>query len=140
MAAFGGSTPARRGVCVPRALLTQPPENVNVGRSFLISLLFFILPPPAYPLSSRPLSLSFCPTSRARLEESNLRMTPSAPIISSELCSKYSLSSSLSSSSFSRNVLIAYFFEFKTHLQFRFSSLKLSLDFLKYYAVETFKS
>lgn len=139
MAAFGGSTPARRGVCVPRALLTQPPENVNVGRSFLISLLFFILPPPAYPLSSRLLSLSFCPTSRARLEESNLRMTPSAPIISSELCSKYSLSSSLSSSSFSRNVFV-YFFEFKAHLQFLFSSLKLSLDFLKYYAVETFKS
>lgn len=45
MAALGGSTPARRGVCVPRALLTQPPENVNVGRAFLISLLFFILPP-----------------------------------------------------------------------------------------------
>lgn len=44
MAALGGSTPARRGVCVPRALLTQPPENVNVGRAFLISLLFFILP------------------------------------------------------------------------------------------------
>lgn len=56
------SVPAWRG-CVPRALLTQPPENVNVGRSFLISLLFFILPLPA-PSSSRTLSLSFCPTSR----------------------------------------------------------------------------
>lgn len=55
------SIPARRG-CVPRALLTQPPENVNVGSPFLISLLFFILPLPA-PSSSRPLSLSFCSTS-----------------------------------------------------------------------------
>lgn len=81
MAALGGSAPARRGVCVPRALLTQPPENVNVGRQagpFLspcFSLFYHCRRP-------RPFYLYRFVRPRARLEESNLRMTPSADYLS----------------------------------------------------------
>lgn len=56
---------SRRGCCVPRALLTQPPENVNAGSSpFLISScfsLFYHCQAPS--LSLALLSLSSCPTS-----------------------------------------------------------------------------
>lgn len=75
---------SRRGCCVPRALLTQPPENVNAGSSpFLISScfsLFYHCQAPS--LSLALLSLSFCPTSRAAFSsKSNLRVIPLAPII-----------------------------------------------------------
>lgn len=81
MAALGESTPARRGVCVPRALLTQPPENVNVGAQALSYLLAFLYFTTAGALPS--LSFIFIVLSdRARLGKSNLRMTPSADYLS----------------------------------------------------------
>lgn len=60
--------------CVPRVLLTQPPENVNVDSSFLICLLFFYHYRRPFPL----VFYLYCFVCFVQSGKSNLEMTPFA--------------------------------------------------------------